>query len=153
MSFTATARQLDGTLRHEVYVNCRHTIITDEPVTLGGSDLGPAPHELLPATLASCIATMVSLYAHNKGWALKGVSVDVVYDSESLPRRFDVVLKLPDGLAPEQVERLRRVAEACPVRRALEAGFTFEERIELGPRPDTAPVLVNDTGVAHASAA
>ncbi len=31
MSFTASARSIDGTLRHEVDVNGRHTIITDEP--------------------------------------------------------------------------------------------------------------------------
>ena len=52
MSMTATARPIDGTLRHEVEVNGRHTIITDEPTRLGGTDAGPAPHELLPAMLA-----------------------------------------------------------------------------------------------------
>jgi hypothetical protein len=29
--FTATARSISGTLRHEVDVNGRHTIVTDEP--------------------------------------------------------------------------------------------------------------------------
>jgi hypothetical protein len=35
---------------------------------------------------------------------------------------------LPDGISPEQIKRLRPVAETCPLRRSLEAGFTFEER-------------------------
>jgi hypothetical protein len=38
---------------------------------------------------------------------------------------------LPDGLTPDQVRRLRRVANTCPARRALEAGFRCEERVEL----------------------
>jgi putative redox protein len=138
MSFTATARTTGGTLRHEVDVNGRHTIVTDEPTSVGGTDEGPAPHELLPATLASCISTMVAMYAKNRGWELEGVSVDVDYDNDAVPRRFDVTVHLPPGLAPEQVRRLTRVADTCPVRRALEAGFTFDERIEQAPRPQVA---------------
>ena len=133
MSFTASARRIGDTLRHEVDVNSRHIIITDEPTAVGGTDEGPAPHELLAATLASCISTMISLYAQNKGWQLEDVSVDVEYDNESVPRQFDVVVNLPDGLAPEQIERLRRVADSCPVRRAMEAGFAFDEQITIAP--------------------
>ena len=38
-------------------------------------------------------------------------------------------MHLPDGLTAEQVKRLRRVADTCPVRRSLEAGFVFDERV------------------------
>ncbi len=138
MSFTASARRLGDTLRHEVDVNGRHTIITDEPESLGGSDTGPAPHELLPATLAACISTMIALYAQRKEWDIGEVRVDVEYDHESVPRRFDVTVHLPDGLTQGQIDRLRRVADTCPVRRALEAGFTFDERI-LTPDPAVSP--------------
>lgn len=41
MSYTATARSIDGTLRHEIDVNRRHTITTDEPENLGGTDTAP----------------------------------------------------------------------------------------------------------------
>ncbi len=133
MSFTASARRVGDTLRHEVDVNGRHILVTDEPACLGGTDEGPAPHELLPATLASCISTMIALYAKNKGWELRELSVDVDYDNEAIPRSFNVTVNLPDGLAASQIERLRRVADTCPVRRALEAGFAFDERIEIAP--------------------
>ena len=131
MSFTASARSIDGTLRHEVDVNGRHTIITDEPASLGGTDTGPAPHELLPATLASCISSMIVLYGQRKEWELGGVRVDVDYDYESDPRRFDVTVHLPAGLTDDQVKRLRRVADSCPVRHALEGEFVFDERIRI----------------------
>jgi putative redox protein len=129
MSLTASARRIGDTLRHEVDVNGRHTIITDEPASIGGTDTGPAPHELLPAALASCISTMVALYAQRKAWDIGEVRVDVEYDHESVPRRFDVTVHLPEGLRQNQIDRLKRVADACPVRRALEAGFAFDERI------------------------
>ncbi len=132
MSFTASARPLAGTLRHEVDVNGRHTILTDEPERLGGTDAGPAPHELLAAMVASCVSTMVALYSHRHGWPVEGLRVDVDYDAGETPRRVAVRLTLPDGLSAEQVARLRRVAETCPVRRSFEAGFEFEEELILG---------------------
>jgi len=125
---TATARRVDNGLKHEVDVNGRHTIVTDEPERLGGTDQGPAPHELLAATLASCVATMVAMYAQNRDWDIGETSVDVDYDPDSAPRTFAIRLHLPDDLTPDQRRRLERVAATCPVRRALEGGFAFEEQ-------------------------
>ena len=135
MSFTATARSIDGTLRHEIDVNGRHTITTDEPESLGGTDTAPAPHELLAATLASCVSTMIVLYAQRRDWDLGNVRVDVDYDADTTPRRAEITIHLPDHLTDEQVKRLEKVAETCPVRRALEAAFTFNERLVPTPSP------------------
>ncbi|HMD56464.1 MAG TPA: OsmC family protein [Solirubrobacteraceae bacterium] len=128
MAMTATARRVGKGLEHEVLVNGRHTITTDEPERLGGGDRGPAPHELLAATLAACVATMVASYAQNRGWEIGQASADVSYDTDGSPRRLVVELHLPASLSVEQRKRLERVAATCPVRRALEEGFSFEER-------------------------
>jgi len=127
MTMTATTERV-GKLRHRVDVNGRHTIVTDEPLKLGGTDEGPAPHELLPAALASCIATMIALYAERHGWDVGDARVEVEYDPEPTPRRIGIQIHLPESLSAEQVRRLERVASTCPLRRALEAGFEFEER-------------------------
>jgi len=127
MSFTASATRIGDGLRHEVDVNGRHVIVTDEPERLGGTDTGPAPHELLPATLAACVSTTVAMYAARKGWDIGEIRVDVDYDNEADPRRFITTLHLAGGLTPDQVTRLERVAASCPVSRALQAGFAFEE--------------------------
>ncbi len=129
MTMTASARRVGNELRHEVDVNGRHTIVTDEPESLGGGDAGPAPHELLPATIAACVSTMIALYARRREWELGGFGVDVTYDPDAVPRAVDVTLRLPDTLSGEQVARLQRVADTCPVRRALETGFRFDERV------------------------
>ena len=54
--------------------------------------------------------------------------VDVEYDADVTPARVQVSINLPGDLTADQVTRLERVAATCPVRRALEAGFRFEER-------------------------
>jgi putative redox protein len=81
--------------------------------------------------LASCVSTMITLYARTRDWELKDLRVDVTYDPDSTPRQIQTTIHLPDGLTPDQVKRLKRVADTCPVKRALETGFTFEDQIAL----------------------
>ncbi|MGZ8621239.1 MAG: OsmC family protein [Solirubrobacterales bacterium] len=129
MTMRASTSRVGNTLKHEVDVNGRHAIVTDEPLSLGGTDEGPAPHELLPAALASCISTTVAMYANRHEWEIGEVSVDVEYDNESSPRRLSIDVHLPPDLTDEQQLRLERVARTCPLRRALESGFSFEEHV------------------------
>jgi putative redox protein len=131
----ASARLVPGTLRSDVLVRGRFHLLTDEPETVGGEDTAPAPHELLPAALASCIATTLAMYARTKEWDLGDVEVDVVYHRRETPLRFEVEIRLGGDLTPEQLRRLEKVAATCPVRRSIETGAVFEERIAT-----TAPV-------------
>src|SRR6476469_7782865 len=132
MSLTATARSIPGTLRQEVVIDGKHRLITDEPERLGGEGSAPAPHELFPAALASCISTTLVMYARTKGWELGGAAVAVDYDNGSTPRHFEIAIELGGDLTGEQLERLEKVAASCPVRRAIEAGIEFHETIARG---------------------
>lgn len=132
MSLTAVARSVPGTLRQEVVVDGRHYLLTDEPERLGGEGLGPAPHELFPAALAACVSTTLVRYAETKEWELGDVTVDVEYGNRSTPRRFEVRVELTGDLDAEQLAQLEKVAAACPLRRSLNAGFEFSERLACG---------------------
>ena len=133
MSLTATARSIPGTLRQEVVIDGRHRLITDEPPHLGGDGSGPAPHELFPAALAACISTTLAMYARTKSWELGQVDVAVDYDNRSTPRRFEIAIEVGGDLSDEQLQRLEKVAAACPVRSAIEAGIEFDETIARRP--------------------
>ena len=130
MGLTATARSIPGTLRQEVVIDGQHRLITDEPQRVGGGGSGPAPHELFPAALAACVSTTLVMYARTKGWELGEVAVEVDYDHRSSPRRFQIAIRLTGELSDAQLERLERVAQACPLRRSIEAGIEFVESIE-----------------------
>lgn len=129
MSLTATARSIPGTLRQEVVIDGKHRLITDEPVDVGGEGSAPAPHELLPAALASCVSTTLVMYARRKGWDLGEVRVDVSYDHRATPRRADITIRFGADLGAQQLELLEKVAAACPVRRSIETEFEFNEHI------------------------
>lgn len=135
MSLTATARSIPGTLRQEVMIDGQHRLITDEPRRLGGEGSGPAPHELYPAALAACVSTTLVMYARTKEWELGEVQVGVDYDNRSTPRKFEITIELGSDLSEEQLERLEKVARSCPLRRSIETGTVFVERIERRERP------------------
>src|SRR3954451_19266673 len=127
----ATARQREGS-PHAAVVG-RHSITADEPQNQGGQDLGPSPQELLAASLASCTAVTMEMYAERKGWNVAGLEVDCRYTpaERGCPTRFELVMRLPAHLSEEQVERLQVIAAKCPVHRTLEGEVAFEERVEL----------------------
>jgi putative redox protein len=127
----AIAQQLEN-LRHDVRVRS-HTITADEPKDSGGDDSGPSPQELLAASLASCTAITMEMYARRKGWDISGLAVDCEYTpaERGCPTRFEIVTKMPAHLSDEQVERLQVIAAKCPVHRTLEGEVAFDERVEL----------------------
>jgi putative redox protein len=131
MSLKASAHSVPGTLRQEVLVDGMHRFVTDEPESVGGGGSAPAPHELLPAALASCVSTMIVMYARTKQWPLDGVDVDVDYDHRATPRRFEIGIHLSGPLTDAQVERLGKVASTCPVKRALEGAVDVVEQVEV----------------------
>ena len=127
----ASARQLEK-FRHDVKMRT-HQLTADEPIDDGGDDDGPSPQELLAASLASCTAITMEMYAKRKGWDVAGLAVDVEYSpaERGCPTRFELIMKLPAHLSEDQVEKLQVIAAKCPVHRTLEGEVYFEERVEL----------------------
>jgi putative redox protein len=121
-----------GTFKHEIDVR-DHRIEADEGADAGGEDEAPSPQELLAASLASCTAITMEMYARRKGWDIGDVEVEAQYApaERGAPTRFTLVLRLPKSLTPEQVERLSVIAAKCPIHRTLDGEVMFDERIEL----------------------
>jgi putative redox protein len=127
----AVARQTRN-FTHDVEVRDHH-LVADEPADAGGDDHGPSPQELLAASLASCTAITMEMYAKRKGWNVDGLEVDCEYTpaERGSPTRFELVMRVPGHLSDEQVERLRVIAAKCPVHRTLEGEVLFDERVVL----------------------
>jgi putative redox protein len=127
----ASAQREGGTFRHSVHVR-DHSLTVDEPLDSGGGDAGPSPQELLAVSLASCTAITMEMYAARKGWEIGHVEVAVEYTpaERGCPTKFELVLRLPEDLPAELVERLRVIATKCPVHRTLDGEVMFAERIE-----------------------
>lgn len=118
--------------RHRIDIR-GHQLTVDEPTDQGGEDEGPSPQELLAASLASCTAITLEMYAGTKGWEIGPLEVECEYTpaERGSPTTFTVVLRLPEGCTQEQVERLETIAAKCPVHRTLAGEVLFEQRVEM----------------------
>jgi putative redox protein len=128
----ATSKRVDGKLEQAIAVR-EHRLTADEPTDQGGEDAGPSPQELLAASLASCTAVTIEMYAERKGWDIGDIAVEVDYEpaQRGSPTRFVMDVRMPKELPDEQRERLMQIAAKCPVHRTLEGEVMFEERVSL----------------------
>jgi putative redox protein len=117
---SASTRRI-GKYQTEVAIR-DHRLTADETPDTGGDDKGPTPTELLTASLASCTAITIEMYAGRKGWELGAVEVDVDWpDATKGGRKIEVQIRIPEQLSDEQRDRLLVIAGHCPVHRLLEA--------------------------------
>ena len=126
----ATARR-SANFSHTISIR-DHQLVADEPRSLGGDDEGPNPEELLAASLASCTAITIEMYAQRKGWDVGPVEIAVEYSpaERGCPTKFELVLHLASSLSDEQVDQLRVIAAKCPIHRTLDGEVMFTERVE-----------------------
>ncbi|RKW38013.1 MAG: OsmC family peroxiredoxin [Lautropia sp.] len=121
----------------------RHTWLADEPVRMGGSDLGPDPYALLLSSLGACTSMTIRMYANRKGMKLDDVVVDLVHRRETLPAGstgsaessstagaashgstqtedvFERQITLKGELSDAERQRLLEIADKCPVHKTL----------------------------------
>ncbi|WP_077034001.1 OsmC family protein [Pelomonas sp. KK5] len=129
-------RDRSGKMKHRVSVR-QHEFIVDEPPANGGDDLGPTPHELYDAALASCKALTVVWYANRKGIPLEDVEVQLERDDSQERQgvyKLDATMKFGGPLTDQQRQELLTVAGKCPVHRLM-TQVTTEVTTRLAEEP------------------
>lgn len=105
--------------------NGTHTIIGDEPVKSGGTNLGLAPTELVLAGLAMCKVATVRHIARKKGWVIGDVDAALsqkVRRSEEgeLEPHITTTIEIEGDITEAQRDELIHEANHCYVHRLLQ---------------------------------
>ncbi|MEM6611381.1 MAG: OsmC family protein [Cyanobacteria bacterium P01_C01_bin.72] len=112
--------------RQNININNKFQLTADEPLDLGGNDAGATPVELVLAGLGSCKAITLKMYAERKDWELERVDVDIKHQQVNRKYHISVRLHLTGNLTDEQKQRLREIADKCPVHKLLESAAQIE---------------------------
>jgi putative redox protein len=98
-----------------------NSFLADEPVSVGGTDQGFSPDELLASSLAACTAITLRMYADRKKYPLEqiDVTVSVEWDKVNNKTVMQKTLQFTGNLQPEEIQRLRDIADKCPTHKAL----------------------------------
>jgi len=115
-----------------------HEIIADEPIALGGNNLGPTPYELLLSSLGACTVITLRMYANRKGWPVKEINVHLSYNKEhcvdcqdpenpnayidKMTREIEFIGDVDEA----QIKRMMVIANKCPVHKTLVGNIQIE---------------------------
>ncbi len=99
-----------------------HLIYADEPTELGGTDEGMNPGALLLASLGSCTAITIRMYADRKEIPLESIKIALaICKEEEMSKETTIAVKIEftGDLTTEQRERLMVIADKCPIHKLL----------------------------------
>ena len=125
----------DGKFQNSVRVG-KHSLMADEPETVGGHDTGPSPYDYLNVALGACTSMTIRMYADFKKIPLERVSVNVTHskthaedcaecnledDTIGKIDRFERLIKLEGDFDSETRDKMLKIADKCPVHKTLES--------------------------------
>ncbi|HET8858559.1 OsmC family protein [Marivirga sp.] len=112
---------------HPLRTNATHnrsgnSLITDAPVDNNGQGAYFSPTDLAATSLASCMLTVMGIYADQNKLDLGEISCDLEKMMESNPRRISKItidVKWKNDLSNVDIQKLKNIALNCPVAKSL----------------------------------
>ena len=106
-----------------------HFIYADEPESVGGTDQGMTPAALLLASLGSCTAITIRMYADRKDIPLESIRIHLTICKEediSASTRITRKIEFTGDMTSAQQSRMLEIADKCPIHKMLSNPIQIE---------------------------
>ena len=139
---TVVVTESPGFTFRQVMAAGSHSLIADEPKSVGGTDSGPTPYDYLLAGLGACTSMTIRMYARHKGIPLENIKIELQHDKvhaadcescQTSSRKIDRITRkidLTGTMDPDQKKRILEIADKCPVHRTLHSEIRIETHLE-----------------------
>lgn len=108
-----------------------HALIADEPVDVGGKDLGPRPGDFIRMALASCTAITLRMYATRKNMDVKKIVVRVSNGPMDKKTVYKTEIEIVGTLSEDQRTRMVQIARLCPVHKTLTNPIEIDTNLSI----------------------
>ncbi|MBU6338568.1 MAG: OsmC family protein [Rickettsiales bacterium] len=123
MSITIKTKYLGELRTSSIHLKSGNSLITDAPIDNKGKGEAFSPTDLLAASLASCMFTIMGIVANQHEMNIEGASCDVTKIMSANPRKVSEIIvhfTFPkNNFDEKQKEMLRNAAFTCPVALSL----------------------------------
>ncbi len=99
-----------------------NSLITDAPADNNGEGAYFSPTDLAATSLASCMFTMMGIYADQNNLELGEINCDLQKEMAANPRRIKsitVEINWETDLPENEIQNLKKIALNCPVAKSL----------------------------------
>jgi len=96
-----------------------HKVIFDQPVEKDGEDTGMKPPELFIASLGACMGQVIAKFCKQNNITTKGMLLTVTWKKEHNSGEINIKLSMPKAISEKYEKALIRVANECPLHKAL----------------------------------
>ena len=123
-----------------------HQWVIDEPVENGGNNMSHDPYAALLASLGTCSAITMKMYAQRKGWHVEDIEIKLSLATQIVGGKRNTLftrnISVKGNLTSEQLIPLEQIVTICPISKILEGEIAIET--ELAHLPGIYPAGVND---------
>ncbi len=109
--------------------------ITDAPLDNNGKARNISPTDLLAASIASCVITIMGIKANANGIDISGMKISVVKDMINEPFRrvskLSLDITFATKLSQKEFDILSNVVKTCPVTRSLLPEIELDYKFNL----------------------
>jgi uncharacterized OsmC-like protein len=131
---TAKISYVQGLRTEAIHLESKATLTTSAPKDNNGDGSLFSPTDLAATSLASCMLTVMGIYANNNGLPLGDISCEMTKVMTDTPRRIAKIIlnvQWKTNLNEKQINTLKKIGLNCPVAKSLHTDIIQEVNFQI----------------------